>query len=141
MKQNHLLHITNTGKQAYNKSHSQSLSKVTIVVASLIKSSTTLSRTRSTSELRKSSETKLGEALEHDDWEKYKVLNYFPSHSNSTRKKRTKTNYLRNFVEVNNSRQTRFLVLSNKIFRFKIYKQHISSAKRTKMTKKQSIIT
>ena len=43
-------------------------SKVTVNhTASLIKSSTTLSRTRSTSGLRKSSETKLGEALEHDD--------------------------------------------------------------------------
>ena len=51
----------------YIKSYNQSLFEVSIVAASLIKSSTTLSRTRSTSEPRKSLETKLGEALEHDD--------------------------------------------------------------------------
>ena len=67
---NYLSHITNIGKQVYNKSHNQSLSEATIVAASLIKSSTSLSNTWSTSEHRKSSETKLYEALEQDDWEK-----------------------------------------------------------------------
>ena len=70
MKQNHLLYITTQGDKLYIKSYNQSLSESTIVAASLIKSSTTLSNTRSTSEHRKSSETKLGEALEHDDWQK-----------------------------------------------------------------------
>jgi hypothetical protein len=38
-----------------------------------MKSLTTLSKTRSTSEQRKFSETKLGEAFEHDDWKNKSV--------------------------------------------------------------------
>jgi hypothetical protein len=57
-------------RQVYVKIYNHSLSEATIVAASLIKSSTTLSNTWSTSDQRKSSEIKLGEALEHDDWAK-----------------------------------------------------------------------
>ena len=62
-----IANYNNSKEQVYIKIYNHSLSKATIVAASVIKSSTTLSNTRSTSDRRKSSEIKLGEALVHDD--------------------------------------------------------------------------
>jgi hypothetical protein len=58
--------------EVYNKNYDHSLSEATKNAASLIKSSTTLSNTSSTLHRRNSSETQLGEALEHDDWKNTK---------------------------------------------------------------------
>jgi len=139
MKQNHLLYITTQGDKLYIKSYNQSLSEATIVAASLIKSSTTLSNIWSTLDRRKSLETKHGEALEHDDWKKYKCQRIRISFKYHEKKGRTNNN-LRKFAEVDNSCQTRFLVCSNKFIKFKILKQHVSSAKNHN-DKKQNIIT
>ena len=64
------------------------------MVASLIKYSTTLSKTRSTSEQRKSSETKLGEALEHDDWKNKSIKAWLITFKYHDKKRKIKNKQL-----------------------------------------------